>query len=89
MGIIGDEIEFGQLTSNGQVLEPGDRRPAVVELLRKVVTSFTLKHVAFVVLCVGFVHTDNIILPKVLCQKYLYRNVVKLADMRSLQLYVN
>ena len=64
LSIIGDEIEFGQVTSNGQVLQPGGRRPAIVELLRKVVTSFNLKHGAFVVLCAGLVCRANIILQK-------------------------
>ena len=64
LSIIGDEIEFGQFTSNGQVLELGGRRPAIVELLRKVVTTFRLKHGVFVVFCAGLVLRTNIILQK-------------------------
>ena len=54
LGIIGDEIE---VSYKGQV---AGRRPAFVELLRKVVTSFSLKYAAFMVLCAGYVYIDNL-----------------------------
>ena len=57
LGIIGDEIEFRQVSSKGQV---GGRRPAIIQLLRKVFTRFSLKHITFIVLCAGYVYIDNL-----------------------------